>query len=54
MMSSPEMPEFKATFIIHLDTYTKITTESNGKAKAKEVKSTKVKELVSHHTCMCA
>ncbi|KAG1732004.1 uncharacterized protein EDB91DRAFT_1058406 [Suillus paluster] len=43
---SPEMPEFKATFIIHLDTYTKTTTESNGKAKAKEVKSTKVKELV--------
>ncbi|KAG1850455.1 hypothetical protein F4604DRAFT_1959350 [Suillus subluteus] len=40
------MPEFKATFIIHLDTYTKTTTESNGKAKAKEVKSTKVKELV--------
>ncbi|KAG1737714.1 hypothetical protein EDB19DRAFT_1829479 [Suillus lakei] len=42
----PEIPKFKATFIIHLDTYTKITTESNGKAKTKEVKSTKVKELV--------
>ncbi|KAG1736185.1 hypothetical protein EDB19DRAFT_1830002 [Suillus lakei] len=39
-LDSPEMPEFKATFIIHLDTYTKTTTESNGKAKAKEVKST--------------
>lgn len=44
--SSPEIPEFKATFIIHLDTYTKIMTKSNDKAKAKEVKSTQVKKLV--------
>jgi hypothetical protein len=44
--SSPETPGFTATFIIYLDTYTKTTTENNGKAKTKEVKSTKVKELV--------
>ncbi|KAG1837964.1 hypothetical protein DFJ58DRAFT_846247 [Suillus subalutaceus] len=44
--SSPETPGFMATFIIYLDTYTKTTTENNGKAKTKEVKSTKVKELV--------
>ncbi|KAG2361169.1 hypothetical protein BDR07DRAFT_1610358 [Suillus spraguei] len=40
------LPQFRATFIVHLDTYTKTTTETNGKAKSKEVKSTKVKELV--------
>ncbi|KAG1811314.1 hypothetical protein EV424DRAFT_1542605 [Suillus variegatus] len=49
-MSSPspsiEIPQFRATFIVHLDTYTKTTTETNGKSKSKEVKSTKVKELV--------
>ncbi|KAG2144416.1 uncharacterized protein EDB93DRAFT_1251655 [Suillus bovinus] len=44
--SSPETPGFTATFIIYLDTYTKTTTANNGKAKTKEVKSTKVKELV--------
>jgi hypothetical protein len=45
---SPEIPQLKATIIIHLDSYTKNTTGINAKAKVKEVKSTKVKEVLFH------
>jgi hypothetical protein len=45
---SPEIPQFETIFVVHLDTYTKNSTESNGKTKVKEVKTTKIKEVAFH------
>jgi hypothetical protein len=45
---SPEIPQFETIFVVHLDTYIKNSTESNGKTKVKGVKSTKIKEVVFH------
>jgi hypothetical protein len=45
---SPEIPQFETIFVVHLDTYIKNSTESNGKTKVKEVKSMKIKEVVFH------
>ncbi|KAG2139855.1 uncharacterized protein EDB93DRAFT_1330226 [Suillus bovinus] len=44
----PEIPRFETVFVVNLDTYAKNSTENNGKTKVKEVKSTKVKEVVFH------
>ncbi|KAG1777621.1 hypothetical protein EV702DRAFT_1196834 [Suillus placidus] len=44
----PEIPQFETVFVVNLDTYTKNLTENNGKTKIKEVKSTKVKEVIFH------
>jgi hypothetical protein len=45
---SPEIPQFETIFVVRLDTYIKNSTESNGKTKVKEVKSTKIKKFVFH------
>ena len=45
----PEIPHFETIFVVNLDTYMKSSTESNGKTKVKEVKSTvDSKEVIFH------